>query len=182
MQTSSKIISWNSCHDSAITNLTSIHEDMSLIPGLTQWVKDLVWLWLEHKLEATAPIWPLARELPYTAGVALKRHTHTQKNCISSPYLSAFPTQLANWLINTSIGHFKYSSINLSITDLIISFLLCPPKFGLPPMCLSQCIPSPHNQLHKSKPWLFFIYLFIFFLGPYLLHMEVPRLGVELEL
>ena len=25
-----------------ITNLTDIHEDMSLIPGLTQWVKDLV--------------------------------------------------------------------------------------------------------------------------------------------
>ena len=35
--------------------------------------------------------------------------------------------------------------------------------------------------------WLFylkelFIYLFIVFLGPHLQHMEVPRLGVELEL
>ena len=43
-----------------------------LIPGLTQWVEDLVLPWLWHRPVATAPIQPLARELPCAVGEALK--------------------------------------------------------------------------------------------------------------
>ena len=55
---------------------TTIRGDMGLIPGLAQWVKDPVLLWLWHSPAATAPIGPLAWEPPYTA---LKKNTHTKK-------------------------------------------------------------------------------------------------------
>ena len=70
----------SSCSGSAIMNQTSNHEDASLIPGLAQWVKYLALLWAGCRLAAAAPLWPLAWELPYDAGAALKiTHTHTQK-------------------------------------------------------------------------------------------------------
>ena len=56
-----------------LTNLTSIHEDVCSIPVLTQCVKGPVLLWLWCRLAAAALIQPLAWELPYAAGVALKR-------------------------------------------------------------------------------------------------------------
>ena len=36
---------------SAETNLISIHEDVGLVPGLDQWVKDLVLLWVGETYE-----------------------------------------------------------------------------------------------------------------------------------
>ena len=56
-----------------VTNLTSIPEDKGLFPGLTQWLKDSVLLWLWCRLTAVALMGPLAWELPYAAGVAQKK-------------------------------------------------------------------------------------------------------------
>ena len=57
-----------------VKNPTSIHEDTAgSIPGPNQWIGDLMLLWLWCRLAAEAPIRPLAWDLPYAVGAALKR-------------------------------------------------------------------------------------------------------------
>jgi len=72
-----------------LTNPTRNHEFAGSVPGLAQWVKDLVLavscgvgrrhssdlalLWLWRRPGATALIRPLAWEPPYATGVALEK-------------------------------------------------------------------------------------------------------------
>ena len=66
------VVDWVLIVDQLVMNPTSIQEDACSIPGLTQWIKDPVLLWLWCRPATAALIWPLAWEPPYAAGSVLK--------------------------------------------------------------------------------------------------------------
>ena len=95
---------------SGLRNPTSIHAAAGSIPGLTQCVKDLAWLWLWCRPAASAPVQPLAWELPYATGAALKGKKNkkpktSQITCACScPFCQGSHTLfiICSWLLSLS--------------------------------------------------------------------------------
>ena len=73
-------------------NPTGVHEEDSSIPGLHQWVKDPVLLWLWCRPAAVALIPALAWELPYTTNCGpKKKKKKKKKQKKKSKYLGFWP-------------------------------------------------------------------------------------------
>ena len=98
---------------SAERNPSSIHEDVGLIPGPAQWVKGSgiamslgIGLWLRLWPAGGAQIPPLAWELPYATGVALKSKT-TKNKKTNKKTIVMMDIQLCEYTKSLSFVYFK---------------------------------------------------------------------------
>ena len=104
----------SSCHGSVVTNLTSIHEDFGLIPGLTQGLRIRhcreLWCRLQTWLRSGCGCGcGVGRQLQigfnrYAAGMALKRQNNNNDKVNLKKKMGGVPV-LAQWLRNPTRNH-----------------------------------------------------------------------------
>ena len=131
----------------------------------------LLWLW--RRLAAVAPIWPLARELPYATGAALKR----QKihNCLNreGEDQGSFPLPpVFHWLSVEAVG---VNCLSSHVVPKSVS------NSSEVKRALWQGVWLMYHLKCKVFFWLLLFCLFVclfVFIGLHPRHVEVPRLGV----
>ena len=68
-----------------------------MISGLAQWVKDPMLLWPWYRSAVAAPVRPLAWELPYAPGEALRREKKGLGDRVQEMSLSFLEGRLGSW-------------------------------------------------------------------------------------
>ena len=159
-----------------VTNPTRIHEDIVQSQALAssvamsygvagRWGSDPALLWLWCRSEATAPIRSLAWELPYAAGVALKKERERERKI---PYDIAYM-----WNLKYGIDEPIYRTETHNHGEQTCG---CQEEGG-------GCGMDWQLGVSRYKLLHLFIYLFIYLLSfywwPHPRHMEAPRLGVK---
>ena len=118
---------------------------------------DLVLLWPWYRPAATDPIQPLAQEPPYTAGEAVKRR---KKKVWSGQVPDAPGCRENSMTFRRLVGVGRACKVTWDLESKV-----------------------KYVEVFKSPSLYFILFYFIFvFLGLHPRHVEVPRLGVKLEL
>ena len=146
----------SSCRGSAVMNPTSICEDAGLIPSPAQWVKDpsgamscgvghrlgsdpvLLWLWCRPA--APAPIQPLAWELSYAAGAALKRQ---KKNQVVSRFHCSHPPRYHHHSLPPFLLEYQ-GLINRKTAGFVSSTFICYFHSFIPATQIGEDSRKPH--------------------------------------